>query len=156
MGIRHKIFTGLRHILGLRQPPNNILTDEDREKALETRRMQSRVTQLEKMFEMKKRMDIIEKAMGSGSGADIEKMFMMGILGKLFGNVDIPKQQNLNTSATIDFTDEQIHMFINKHKEHIPKLKKMEDMQLFDTLKKVEPKASDKSILRAIALIKNG
>jgi len=156
MGVRQWILNGIRRIMLLPHPSAGVLTEEIREKGLEVRRMQSRMRHLEKQLEMKKKMDIMEKAIGAGSGADIEKMFMMGIMGKLFGNIGNTEQQNLNTSKSKHFTNEEIKTFIQANPKHAKALAKLDETQVYNALKKLEPKADEDSLKRAVIMIKNG
>lgn len=71
---------------------NNILTEEDRQKALETRRLQSQVNQLEKQMELKMQMvemkrmieDLNGGSKGSGEGEDA---FLKYVLPMLMGGM---------------------------------------------------------------------
>jgi len=143
-------------------PNQAVLTDEMRAKGLEQRRLQHDINQLSKEIQMKKQLERLENSLNSGKKGDFEEMMMMMLMSKLFGvnapmqqsNVYTPAQQNLNNSNTIDLTDEQILTYLEDNKQYLKYAKSLTDEQIYSFIKGKAPQLTDKSVLRAIEMIK--
>lgn len=67
-----------------------IMTDEMRERSLETRRLNARIQQLEKRLESKQQLEYLEQQINGGSGNNMENMILM-MLAQSFLKPNIPK-----------------------------------------------------------------
>jgi hypothetical protein len=76
-----------------KQKSNGHLTDEDRMKGLEVRRLQHQVLQLEKQLEIKQHLNFLEDTIkGNSNKNNVEDMFMNVVMQKIMA----PQQQQTN------------------------------------------------------------
>ena len=117
-----------------KQPKNDydrseVITDEMREKALETRRLNAQVKALERRKDVQDKLDILEGAItGKNKTSTMEDMFMKVIMAKLlvpqqsnsvpdmpiYGGAEAPQQQEQS------MTDKQINDAVKVIKKKLP------------------------------------
>ena len=90
MGIISSFF---QKVIRGKQHEGNVITDEMREKALETRRLNAQVTALERRRDVQDKLEILESTItGKSKTSSMEDMFMKLIMAKFL----TPQQPNLN------------------------------------------------------------
>lgn len=131
------------------------ITDEMRQKSLEVRRLQAQVATFEKQVGLKRKLDILEEALGVSKSDSWEEKIGMAILNK-FINPQNPlagQTEGLvhgETESTKDLSDLEIETFINQNPhlvDYVRKMKMSHEQLVFEVKEKV-PNLSDKTHIR--------
>ncbi|GAI15421.1 unnamed protein product, partial [marine sediment metagenome] len=112
-----------------KEKQENIITDEMRAKALETRRLNAQVIALERRKDVQDKLEILEQAItGKKKGSDVEDMFMKLLMAKILtpqqsqqsglfsGSTPLPTQPQQQRSLN----DNQINEAVKVIKKKLP------------------------------------
>ncbi len=119
MGIFNRIFRR-------KKLEQSVITDEMRERSLETRRLQHQIAQLEKRLEIKTNIETLQTAInGGGETNKVEDMFLNTLLNTFLNktqNNPIPSTPFVHQTEQRDLTEKEINEIANFIKSKVPQI----------------------------------
>ncbi len=128
----------------LKHRKSHILTDEDRQKSLETRQLQYRINQLEKQIGLKQQLEFMQENLNGSGKQNLEEQFIGILMNKIIGgnipqpNLDITAPQTLNTtklkSEVVATLSEKLQPFKSQLQPYLATLSNEELIELKEDL----------------------